>query len=185
MIVSISRRRYVTVQIWVYVSPPYRRTGKAESPFGTSVGGQANFSKLSMPNPRAGRSHPPHPPARTSPLQPFPGFTRSDVLACGRPSFGATLRPYGAGTPKSETYPAHSAERRESTTGAVEVFDPPSAGCVAGCRTAVPGLVTSRNKFRNWTILRKRVTYNRNEASPNGEVVERTSTLTSRPSLSN
>ena len=29
---------------------------------------------------------PPHPPARTSPLQPFPGFPRSDVLACGRPS---------------------------------------------------------------------------------------------------
>ena len=83
------------------------------------------------------------------------------------------------------TYPAHSAERRESTTGAVEVFDPPSAGCVAGCRTAVPGLVTSRNRFRNWTILRKRVTYNRNEAPPNGEVVERTSTLTSRPSVSN
>ena len=29
---------------------------------------------------------PPHPPARTLPLQPFPGFRRSDVLACGRPS---------------------------------------------------------------------------------------------------
>ena len=29
---------------------------------------------------------PPHPPARTSPLQPFPDFPRSDVLACGRPS---------------------------------------------------------------------------------------------------
>ena len=29
---------------------------------------------------------PPHPPARTSPLQPFPGFPRSDVLAYGRPS---------------------------------------------------------------------------------------------------
>ena len=29
---------------------------------------------------------PPHPPARTSPLQPFPGFRRSDILACGRPS---------------------------------------------------------------------------------------------------
>ena len=31
-------------------------------------------------------SPPPHPPARTSPLQPFPGFPRSDLLACGRPS---------------------------------------------------------------------------------------------------
>ena len=69
-----------------------------------------------MPNPRAGRPHhplalrslrpgpllayrcwpgeggslswgtPSHPPARTSPLQPFPGFPRSEVLACGRPS---------------------------------------------------------------------------------------------------
>ena len=29
---------------------------------------------------------PPHPPARTSPLHPFPGFSRSDVLSCGRPS---------------------------------------------------------------------------------------------------
>ncbi len=25
-------------------------------------------------------------PARTSPLQPFPGFRRSDILACGRSS---------------------------------------------------------------------------------------------------
>ena len=29
---------------------------------------------------------PPHPTARASPLQPFPGFPRSDILACGRPS---------------------------------------------------------------------------------------------------
>ncbi len=29
---------------------------------------------------------PPHPPARTLPLQPFPGFPRSDVLVCGRRS---------------------------------------------------------------------------------------------------
>ena len=29
---------------------------------------------------------PPHPPERASPLQHFPGFRRSDVLACGRPS---------------------------------------------------------------------------------------------------
>ena len=143
------------------------------------------ISKPSMPNPRAGRSHPPHSPARTSPLQPFPGFTRSGVLACGRPS----LVRYYAHTEQVHlnlnTYPAHSAERRESTTVAGEVFDPPPADRVAGCRTAVPGLATSRNRFRNWTILRKRVTYNRNEAPPNGEVVERTSTLTSRPSVSN
>ena len=32
------------------------------------------------------RGTPPQPPARTSPLQPFPGSPRSDVLACGRPS---------------------------------------------------------------------------------------------------
>ena len=30
---------------------------------------------------------PPHPTSRASPLQPFPGFRRSDVLACGRPSW--------------------------------------------------------------------------------------------------
>ena len=29
---------------------------------------------------------PPHPPSRASPSQPFPGFPRSDVLACGGPS---------------------------------------------------------------------------------------------------
>ena len=29
---------------------------------------------------------PPHPPARAKPLQPFPGFPRSGVLVCGRPS---------------------------------------------------------------------------------------------------
>ena len=29
---------------------------------------------------------PTSPGIRTSPLQPFPGFRRSDVLACGRPS---------------------------------------------------------------------------------------------------
>ena len=27
---------------------------------------------------------PPHPTAKASPLQPFTGFRRSDVLACGR-----------------------------------------------------------------------------------------------------
>ena len=29
---------------------------------------------------------PPHPPSRAKPLQPFPGFPRSDVLVCGRTS---------------------------------------------------------------------------------------------------
>ena len=29
---------------------------------------------------------PPHPPSRASALQPFPGFRRSGILACGRPS---------------------------------------------------------------------------------------------------
>ena len=77
---------------------------------------RGDFQPIDAPNPRAGRPHPlalrslrpgplllapfswpgeggsllwgtpPHPPARTSPLQPFPGFPRSDVLACGRPS---------------------------------------------------------------------------------------------------
>ena len=72
---------------------------------------RGDFQPIDAPNPRAARPHPlalrslrpgplllarrrgifvvgepPHPPSRAKPLQPFPGFPRSDVLVWGRTS---------------------------------------------------------------------------------------------------
>ena len=79
--------RLVTVQICVYVSPlmPVNWNGRVAIR-DLNRRSRGDFQPIDAKSTSWLPSPPRHPPARSSPLQPFPGFSRSDVLAGGRPS---------------------------------------------------------------------------------------------------